>query len=76
MSGVRCGGCILPTLGIWPPLHTAPIGWLAAQPPIRCQVLHPLVSTALTPGPTVIVAGPVTLLLSIMSLVFVDERSA
>jgi hypothetical protein len=35
-----------------------------------------VVSTALTPGPTVMVAGPVTLLLSMMSLVLIDFSSA
>jgi hypothetical protein len=41
-----------------------------------CQGLQSLTSTALTRAPTVMVAGPVTLLLSMMWLVLVDDSSA
>ena len=44
--------------------------------PIFVQGLQSPMSTALTLGLTVIVAGPVTLLLSMTSLVLVDDSSA
>jgi hypothetical protein len=53
-----------------------PLAAALRSAPCQNQGWQLLTDTALTSGPTMMVAGPATLLLSMMSLVFVDDRRA